>query len=45
MNFIDLDAWKEGHRLVLLVYKLTKIFPKEEVYGLTSQIRKSAQNS
>ena len=39
-SFTDLTAWKEGHKLVLLIYKLTKKFPKEESYGLTDQIRR-----
>jgi four helix bundle protein len=41
-HFTDLDAWKEGHLLVLMVYRMTKAFPKEEIYGLTSQIRRAA---
>ena len=41
-SFIDLDAWKEGHRLVLMVYEVTKKFPKEEIFGLTRQIRKAS---
>ncbi len=41
-SFTDLNAWKEGHQLVLEIYKLTKVFPKEELFGLTSQIRRSA---
>jgi four helix bundle protein len=40
--FTDLDAWKKGHDLLLNVYKITRRFPKEEVYGLTSQIRRAA---
>lgn len=38
----DLDIWKEGIELVTEVYKLTTDFPKEELYGLTSQIRRAA---
>jgi four helix bundle protein len=38
----DLDAWKNSISLVTDVYKLTSSFPKEEVYSLTSQIRRSA---
>lgn len=41
-SFTDLDAWKEGHKLVLQVYKVTKEFPKEEMYGLTNQLRRCA---
>lgn len=41
-DFKDLVAWQEGHRLVLGVYGATKLFPKEEVYGLTSQMRRAA---
>ena len=38
-SFTDLDAWKEGHKLVLDIYKLTKKFPPEEQFGLVSQLR------
>lgn len=41
-NFTDLDAWKEAHKLVLMVYKATKTFPKEEMFGLISQMRRAA---
>jgi four helix bundle protein len=41
-SFTDLNAWKEGHGLVLIIYKITKDFPKEEIYGLTNQMRRSA---
>lgn len=40
-SFTDLNAWKEGHTLVLFIYKLTKSFPKEEQFGLTNQIRRA----
>ena len=41
-DFTDLLAWKEGHELVKLVYKYTKTFPKDEIYGITNQIRRAA---
>ena len=41
-SFTDLDAWKEGHQLVLMIYKITKLFPKEEIFGLASQLRRCA---
>lgn len=41
-SFTDLKAWQEGHRLVLMVYEATKDYPKEEIFGLTSQSRKCA---
>lgn len=40
-SFTDLIAWKEAHKLALLIYKVTKNFPKEEIYGLTNQIRRA----
>ena len=40
MNYTDLEVWKYSRGLVKLVYILTKSFPKEELYGLTNQIRR-----
>ncbi len=40
--FTDLTAWQKGHELVLLIYKATKSFPKEELFSLTNQIRRAA---
>ena len=37
-NYKDLRVWDEAHRLTLSVYKATQTFPKEERFGLTSQI-------
>jgi len=39
-TFTDLNAWKEGHQLVLAIYLLTKKFPKEELFGLVNQMRR-----
>lgn len=41
-SFTDLNAWKEAHVLVIMIYKITKTFPKDELFGLISQIRKCA---
>ncbi len=41
-SFTDLDAWKEGHKLVLTIYEITKNFPKEEIFSLVSQMRRCA---
>jgi len=41
-SFTDLNTWKEAHKLVLAVYKITKNFPKEELFGLISQMRRAA---
>ena len=41
-SFTDLSAWREGHNLVLMVYSITRDFPKEEQFGLTVQLRRAA---
>lgn len=41
-NFTDLYAWKEGHKLALAIYKITRKFPKEEQFGLVAQLRRAA---
>ena len=41
-SFKDLDIWKKGMILVKKTYDATKTFPVEEMYGLTSQMRRSA---
>jgi four helix bundle protein len=41
-SFTDLDAWKKGHELALTIYKITQQFPKEEMFGLISQLRRAA---
>ena len=39
---MDLDVWKKSMDFVENIYKISNQFPKEEVYGLTSQIRRAA---
>jgi four helix bundle protein len=41
-NYQDLLVWEKAHKLTLAVYKTTLLFPKEERYGLTSQIRRAS---
>jgi four helix bundle protein len=41
-DFRDLKVWEKAHHLVVGVYQATSVFPKEEVYGLTSQMRRAA---
>ena len=41
-RFEDLVVWQKAHQFVLHVYRLTKSFPREEAYGLTSQFRRAA---
>ena len=41
-GYKDLLAYQKAYELVLLIYKLTSCFPREEIYGLTSQIRRAA---
>jgi four helix bundle protein len=41
-NYRDLIAWQKAMELVMLIYRSTKSLPKEEVYGLMSQMRRAA---
>lgn len=43
-NFYDLDVWRKGHLMVLEIYKITKDFPRDEVYGIVSQLRRAASS-
>lgn len=43
-DFKTLDVWRKAHELALAVYRITKTFPKEELYGLTSQIRRAGSS-
>lgn len=42
MNHKDLDAWKEGMKLVELIYELTDKLPSSEMYGLKSQLKRAS---
>jgi four helix bundle protein len=41
-SFEQVMAWKKAHQFTILVYQMTKNFPKEELFGLTSQFRRAA---
>jgi four helix bundle protein len=41
-TFKELIVWQKAHQFVLEVYRYTKAFPKEEIYGLTSQFKRAA---
>ena len=41
-KFEDLVVWQKAHSLVMRIYKLSKGFPKDELFGLTSQLRRAA---
>lgn len=42
VRFTDLEVWRKGHEIVLLIYRHTKTFPREELFGMTSQMRRAA---
>jgi four helix bundle protein len=41
-SFQDLIVWQKAHQFVLSTYRLTESFPRHELYGLTSQLRRAA---
>ena len=41
-KFTDLIVWQKAHQFVLSAYRLSEKFPKSEIYGLTSQLRRAA---
>ena len=41
-NYKDLNVWQKSYNLCLVVYRLTKDYPREEIYGLVSQLRRVA---
>ena len=41
-SYKELIVWQRGMELVVAIYKITELFPREELYGLTSQVRRAA---
>ena len=41
-DYRKLQAWERAHRLTLEVYEVTRTFPKEEMYGMTNQLRRAS---
>ncbi len=41
-SFKNLKVWEKAHALILDIYRYSKAFPRDEVYGLTSQMRRSS---
>ena len=44
-NFSELIVWQKCHQLTLKIYSITRHYPKEEVYGLVSQMRRSSSSA
>jgi four helix bundle protein len=42
VTYKDLDVWKKSHELTIRIYRITNNFPKDEIYGLISQLRKAS---
>jgi four helix bundle protein len=43
-NYRDLQVWTKAHSLTLDLYRMSRAFPREEIYGLTSQLRRAAMS-
>lgn len=43
-DFKDLRVWSKAHQLTIAIYRVTKEFPKEELFGMTSQMRRAASS-
>ncbi len=43
-DFRELKVWEKAHQLTLAVYRITGSFPRQELYGLTSQIRRASSS-
>jgi four helix bundle protein len=41
-NYRDLQVWKKAHDLTLALYRISQRFPREEIYGITGQLRRAA---
>jgi four helix bundle protein len=41
-NYRDLQVWSKAHNLTLELYRVSRGFPREEIYGITSQLRRAA---
>ncbi|MCC6615838.1 MAG: four helix bundle protein [Anaerolineae bacterium] len=41
-DFYNMKVWQKSHLLTLAIYQMTRMFPKEEQYGLTNQMRRAA---
>lgn len=44
-DFRKLRVWDKAHRLAIQIYHATRVFPKEELYGMTSQIRRASTST
>ena len=43
-SFRKLIVWREAHKLTIIIYRFTKAFPKDEQYGITSQLRRASSS-
>jgi four helix bundle protein len=43
-DYRELEVWKQGHALTLAIYQVTNSFPKDELFGLTGQMRRAASS-
>lgn len=43
-SFTDLNTWKEGHKLVIMIYKITANFPPKETFSMTDQMCRAASS-
>jgi four helix bundle protein len=43
-NYKELKVWEKAHQFTIKIYEVTKVFPREEIYGVTSQMRRAASS-